>query len=593
MASQRSLVPGDIGADDQRRMARYLKGFMTPSETRAAISRFSRDSRGRSIEWIIAAAENDGVAPSRLRLADDRLLTLLVELAGTELLSDRKLRWQIADQCGPARLRRLHDYPSNVRGGRSYRSQVDAVARRKWRPGRSWALYFIHVLRLPAVYAGLRTEQSLPDTLVIEPCVQLKPLKDFQDELRLQLVGVLAGREAGNRAILTLPTGAGKTRTTVEALLSWRMNVGSERSTVLWIAQSDELCEQAVQSFREVWFDFGHHIGHSQGTLTIGRLWGDRNADMSECDVIVASIQKLHAAARGNGRDMTAEDLTILGEMTGVMVIDEAHRALAPTYGQVMEAMGLSFRRRRNATALVGLTATPRRTSPGETDRLHRRFNNRILNAPVLGADPVQTLRAQGVLSTVDYETLNYDARPIDLEATPAHAEFYRTFEDIHANVLQKLGEEQRRNHLILRRVLELDPHWPVLLFACSVQHAQAMATLLQHAGRSAGCVLGSTRPSTRRALVERFRDKQLSVLCNYGVLTTGFDAPQVRCVVVARPTASPILYEQMIGRGMRGPEFGGTPRCLVIDVDDNIRWRNKPVTVEYESLEREMRYSS
>ena len=54
----------------------------------------------------------------------------------------------------------------------------------------------------------------------------------------------------------------------------------------------------------------------------------------------------------------------------------------------------------------------------------------------------------------------------------------------------------------------------------------------------------------------------------------------------------SPILYEQMVGRGMRGREFGGTERCLVIDVDDNIQRRNDPVTVEYESLEREMRHA-
>ena len=589
----RQLIPGEVNLQDQQRMARYLRLFMTASETRAAISRVSRDTRGRSIEWIIAAAECDEDAPPRLQLADDRLITLLVELAGTELLSDRELRWQIADHCGPTRLAKLHNYRSDVRGRRLHRSQVDAVARRKWQPGRSWALHFVHTLGLPPVYAGWRAQQPLPDTLEVEPCIKLDQLRDFQDDLRVQLVDILAGNSEGNRAILTLPTGAGKTRTTVEALLSWRASAALERSTIVWIAQSDELCEQAVQSFREVWFDFGHRSAHPRSTLTIGRLWGDRNADISECDVIVASIQKLHAAARGKGRDLTPEDLSILGEMTGAVVVDEAHRALAPTYGKVMEALGTSFRRRRNATALVGLTATPRRTSPGETERLHRRFNNRILSTPELGADPLQTLRAQGVLSTVSFETLDYEAKPLDLSATPAYADFYRNFEDIHINVLQKLGEEHRRNNKILQRILELDPKWPVLLFACSVQHAQAMASLLQHAGRSAACVLGSTRPSTRRALIERFRDRQLSVLCNYGVLTTGFDAPKVRCVVVARPTASSILYEQMVGRGMRGTEFGGTERCLVIDVDDNIRWRNKPVAVEYESLEAEMRYTS
>lgn len=81
-------------------------------------------------------------------------------------------------------------------------------------------------------------------------------------------------------------------------------------------------------------------------------------------------------------------------------------------------------------------------------------------------------------------------------------------------------------------------------------------------------------------------------MLCNYGVLTTGFDAPSVRCVVVARPTVSHVLYEQMIGRGLRGPAFGGTDQCLIIDVDDNIQWRNRPATIQYAGLEQEMRHA-
>jgi superfamily II DNA or RNA helicase len=85
--------------------------------------------------------------------------------------------------------------------------------------------------------------------------------------------------------------------------------------------------------------------------------------------------------------------------------------------------------------------------------------------------------------------------------------------------------------------------------------------------------VSGETRPATRRFLIEEFREGRISVLCNYGVLTTGFDAPRVRALVIARPTASPVLYEQMIGRGMRGPRFGGTEECLVYDLADNIRF--------------------
>ena len=79
------------------------------------------------------------------------------------------------------------------------------------------------------------------------------------------------------------------------------------------------------------------------------------------------------------------------------------------------------------------------------------------------------------------------------------------------------------------------------------------MAALLRRQGRSAASITGATRGATRRALIEDFRQGGLSVLCNFGVLTTGFDAPRVRAVVIARPTTSSVLYEQMIAPGMRG----------------------------------------
>ncbi len=583
--------PGYVSPRDHRRMVRFLERTLTPKEARNALTRFSSDSRGRSIEWIVAAAEHEKAPRSTLRLPDEEVFRLLVELAGVDLLADRELRRIIASRCDSRTLERLHNYASGERGRGGDRSKANAIAQRKWHPGKSWATHFVRAIRVPLAFAGSRGEAAPPDTLEVVPCSKLPPLTEFQSELFEQLLTVLDGPADDNRAILTLPTGAGKTRTAVAALLNWRQK-RADHPIVLWIAQSDELCEQAVQAIREIWFDLGHGDSSFRETLVIGRLWGTRDVVPWECGAVVASIQKLHAAARGSGSGLTAEDMKVLGESVGAVVIDEAHRALAPSYGTVLTALGFNFRVKHAETALVGLTATPRRTSEEETQRLRRRFNNRILRVPGLGEDPVQTLRGLGVLATTDVEDLGYDAKRIELSATKSHDQYFQDFDDVHPDILRRLGEEHNRNRRLITRLLELDPDWPVLLFACSVQHAQAMASLLQRNNRSAACVLGSTRPATRRATVERFRQGELSVLCNYGVLTTGFDAPRVRCVVVARPTASPILYEQMIGRGMRGPEFGGTPRCLIIDVNDNIQWRQQPATIRYSELEQEMRHT-
>ena len=71
--------------------------------------------------------------------------------------------------------------------------------------------------------------------------------------------------------------------------------------------------------------------------------------------------------------------------------------------------------------------------------------------------------------------------------------------------------------------------------------------------------------------LIKQFTDGEIDFLFNYGVLTTGFDAPKTRNIVICRPINSTILYEQIIGRGIRGSRFGGTEECDVIDFSDNI----------------------
>ena len=90
--------------------------------------------------------------------------------------------------------------------------------------------------------------------------------------------------------------------------------------------------------------------------------------------------------------------------------------------------------------------------------------------------------------------------------------------------------------------------------------------------GRRSAVRCGEYAYVTRRKIIGDFKAKKIQVLCNCEVLTTGFDAPKVTHVVMARPTVSQVLYEQMVGRGLRGPKFGGTETCHIIDVEDSYR---------------------
>jgi superfamily II DNA or RNA helicase len=88
--------------------------------------------------------------------------------------------------------------------------------------------------------------------------------------------------------------------------------------------------------------------------------------------------------------------------------------------------------------------------------------------------------------------------------------------------------------------------------------------------GVSAAAIDYRTDASVRRRNIDRFRRGDLRVLTNFNVLAQGFDAPAVRAIYVARPTFSPGTYQQMIGRGLRGPANRGKERCLIVNVRDN-----------------------
>ncbi len=362
----------------------------------------------------------------------------------------------------------------------------------------------------------------------------------------------------------------------------------SGHSLVLWIAQSEELCEQAVQSFREVWIDLGHRKNPARETLGIARCWGTSPVpDPEENGVVVASIQKLQAVIRDPNSEAN-EELALLRDHLGVVVIDEAHRASASSYREVLRFLGIDTISGANSEIpLLGLTATPFRSDETETPHLFRIFHHRLLESSALGDEPFRTLREREVLSTAEHEFLQHSAHTFDMDRDQRFVQYFDQFNDFHPAFLREIGGSEQRNQALLNRIRQVPETSPTLFFGSTVEHAQAMAVLLRRSGRAAEVITGETRSATRRAIIEEFRDGGISVLCNYGVLTTGFDAPRVETLVIGRPTASRVLYAQMIGRGMRGSRFGGTPSCRVIDVWDNIRFRGELVYNKYESYFR------
>ena len=83
--------------------------------------------------------------------------------------------------------------------------------------------------------------------------------------------------------------------------------------------------------------------------------------------------------------------------------------------------------------------------------------------------------------------------------------------------------------------------------------------------------ILGETNSKIRKQAITDFKSGQLKVLINYGVLSTGFDAPKLNTLIVARPTKSIVLYSQIVGRALRGPANGGNKKNKLITIKDNL----------------------
>ena len=425
----------------------------------------------------------------------------------------------------------------------------------QWTGGRS-ALEFCERLGFPLEYAGFEIGRRDPMFEVDGP-IELKPLHDFQkpiaDRIRKFFLQV-----APDRGLLSLPTGAGKTRVVVEALIG-AFRETHEKQLVIWIAQSDELCEQAVQAWGQAWRALGPAM-----RLRVSRLWGSTNNRVRHTDgahVVVATYQSLKSR-------LTWRDYEWL-KKARCLVIDEAHGSTAPSYTEILESLGITAR--ETDRHLIGLTATPFRGSGGddaETRWLANRYGkNRFDHDVIPGDDPYPYLQRLGVLAQVNQEVI--EGKNITL--TELEVQHLNRYNELPPDAERRLGEDDVRNRSLVDAIAALDADWPVLLFATSVDHAFLMAALLSMRGISAKAISGNTDAGARRHYVGQFKARKIRVLTNYGVLTTGFDAPSVRALIIARPVYSRGLYQQMIGRGLRGPLNGGKERCLIINVADNV----------------------
>ena len=365
-------------------------------------------------------------------------------------------------------------------------------------------------------------------------------LFDYQKVVVKEIINKI--NRGDSRILVQLPTGSGKTRIMMESILRL-ISDSTIKSSVLWLAHSEELLEQAISSFKTVW------TSNAPYSMRIHRFYGNYkpNDYLFSESIIFAGLQKLSRL------NTNSEPFLNLSDAVSFIVVDEAHKITADTYKRMINSLLSS-----SGAKFIGVTATPGRSYEiSQENRLFAKFFNDNLITPDLGENPIKTLQDMGVLSVVSRRVLDTNVEISDYK--------------MGDSTLKMLGRLKERNYIIINEIQkEVGLNKPILVFSCGIEHSRLLAVGLAIKGIKSAFVDYTKSPSSRKIVIEKFKQGEIKVLINYGVLSTGFDAPEIQTLVIARPTTSLILYSQMIGRGLRGPKVGGNKEVTVIDVKDN-----------------------
>ena len=350
-------------------------------------------------------------------------------------------------------------------------------------------------------------------------------LRDYQEAALRHLRRAV--RAGPGPYYFTLPTGCGKT--VILAALAAELTA---RGRVLVLAHRRELIGQLAAAM-------GAAVGEGAvGIVGLGREQADR-------PVVVATVQAL-------GRPATVARCIAAGGPIVACLIDEAHHVTAAnTYGRLVAALTSAF----PGCVVVGCTATPYRADAASMQR--------VLPRCVFDRT-VSDMQAGGWLTPLRWERCAIPGLELAAVASRARA----GERDYAPDELAVILDHPDVTEAIAAATAPRLAGAPACVFAVSVAHAHHLAAAYRGHGIAAAVVWGAMPSADRAATLAAWRSGSIEVVVNVAVLTEGFDFPALGRLVIARPTRSPGLYVQMLGRALRPAP--GKPSALVIDVVGN-----------------------
>lgn len=326
-------------------------------------------------------------------------------------------------------------------------------------------------------------------------------------------------RDGLQRLLIVLPTGTGKTL--VMGKMIERLGVRT-----LILESGIELVHQTAEALEWLYPD-----------VKIGILQG-KYRPAADAQIIVASVQTLsRKECLDQWKDYGFE----------LIICDEAHHVVASTYQRIVKAFGCL---RTGGCRLLGLTATGKRGDHVALGHVYQDIvYNRTLGEMIIA----------GYLVDFKWLRINTDVQLVELSSGQAS--------DFDSEELEPLINTENRNRLIVEAYLKYSEKRKTLCFATSVNHAISLAEEFRRAGIRSAHIHGDMFSKARKQVLDEFKKGFIEVLTNFNLLIEGYDQPDIRCLIMGRPTRSWTLYMQMLGRGVRKCE--GKTDCLIMDVAD------------------------
>jgi len=378
--------------------------------------------------------------------------------------------------------------------------------------------------------------------------------KRVKDEVMYRLI-----QKNEKSFFIQMPTGAGKTLTALECVVDLlrkpnpltEAKIPQKNKYIVWIVDTNELAEQAFQSFVKLWKLRGDR------NLNSFRLFKNFSPDFTNEDggIVFTGFDKFFSILK-NSNSSSFESLKHLIANTELLIVDEAHHSLAETYNACINSF-----KNTPYIKILGLSATPGTNDSETTAKLVELYSSDKISIrdddwkPI--GDAIQYLQQGEYLAKLTTKILETGVSESEADEN---------------SILIKLASNSERNERIIEQIkLANESKESTVVFACSLDHVYAILILCRAYRIEANYIIGAVEQSERLSLINSFKKRDYFILINLEILSTGIDLPNIDKVIITRPISSPNLVSQILGRALRGVKNGGNANNTVINLKDNL----------------------